>query len=85
MEQLKFNKTFTVDDQAYADMIKELSQIIGRSYIATFKAFEKLEPHQVSNILVDSEKWHSNGFKSRSMAVWTYRKKTVDNSQITKS
>lgn len=74
---MDIQRTFVVADDAYGQTIKELSQIIGRPYMVTFKAFEKLEPHQVAQVLEDSLKWNTNGFKSRSMAVWTYRKKLL--------
>lgn len=78
MKSLSFeNKTFTVDNTAYADTIKELSQIIGRSDIVTFKAFEKLQPEQVAGILEDSKRWSNNGFQSQAMAVWCARKKLL--------
>ena len=78
MESSLFNKQFTIGKEAYRELIKELSEVIERPYMATFKAFERLEPQQVASILEDSKKWGEQGFKSRSMAVWTMRKKLLD-------
>ena len=67
-------KDIQVDDTAYGELIKELSKVLGKSFFATFKAFEALEPHQVASILVDSEKWQDRKFKSRAMMIWWLRK-----------
>lgn len=73
------DRTFVVDKEAYGELIKELSQILGKPYMQTFKCFQKFEPHEIESMLSDSQKWAQNGFKSRSMAIWTYRKINRDN------
>jgi hypothetical protein len=80
MKQALFQRTFTVDeskpDYTFGEYVKKTAQLIGRSYIATFKMVEKWEPGFLASLYDDCiTKWKNRGFKSPSHMWWTERKK----------